>query len=78
MSALIRTKSNMRKIRALMNILDGDCSTSEGESALILDGESGDEMFKNAVETSERANPEKKKRTRRRRKVERSKTRCPR
>ena len=56
-----KEQGNVRNIRALMNILDDDCSTSEGESTLILDGESGDEMVKN----EERANREKKKKKKR-------------
>ena len=56
---------NVIEISALMNILENDCSTSEGESTLILDGESGDEMVRN----EEKANREKKKRTRKRRKI---------
>ena len=30
-----------------MGILNDDCSTSDGENTLILDGESGDEMIEN-------------------------------
>ena len=42
-----KERGNVKEIRSLMNILDDDCSTSEGESTLILDGESGDEMIEN-------------------------------
>ena len=66
---------NVRKIRAFMSILDDYCPTSEGESTLILDGESGDEMVENEVEAPEKP-------IMRRRKgpgdAERSETRCPR
>eukprot|EP00435_Cladocopium_sp_Y103_P026723 s1517_g6.t1 len=36
---------NKPKIQRLMNVLDDDCSTSDGESILVIDGESGDEMI---------------------------------
>ena len=35
------------KVRKLLNVLDDDCSTSEGEGTIILDGESGEEMIEN-------------------------------
>lgn len=34
-------------VRKLLNVLDDDCSTSEGEGTIILDGESGEEMIEN-------------------------------
>eukprot|EP00435_Cladocopium_sp_Y103_P002752 s6801_g1.t1 len=36
---------NQPKIQKLMNVLDDDCSTSDGENILVIDGESGDEMM---------------------------------
>eukprot|EP00435_Cladocopium_sp_Y103_P000958 s6763_g1.t1 len=36
---------NQSKIQKLMNVLDDDCSTSDGENILVIDGESGDEMI---------------------------------
>ena len=60
-------RGNVKKIRSLMNILDDDCSTSEGESTLILDGESGDEMIENEEKTSNMSNIKSKRRSKRKR-----------
>lgn len=34
-----KTRGNVTKIKRLMEALDDDCSTSEGENVMIIDGE---------------------------------------
>ena len=63
-----KERENSKKIMSLLDILDDDCSTSEGESTLILDGESGDEMVENDEKIAEKASRAKKKKKMRRRK----------
>ena len=62
-----KERGNVKKIRSLMSILDDDCSTSEGEGTLILDGESGDEMMENDEKTSPMSKIKNKRRSKRKR-----------
>eukprot|EP00435_Cladocopium_sp_Y103_P024953 s934_g6.t1 len=55
---------NKSKIQKLMNVLDDDCSTSDGENILVIDGESGDEM----IERPTSQGPKKVNKTKKRRK----------
>jgi len=43
----VKEYGDQEKIRRLLNELDDECSTSEGEGTIILDGESGEEMIEN-------------------------------
>ena len=43
----VKEHGNVKKVKSLLDILNDDCSTTDGENTLILDGESGDEMIEN-------------------------------
>ena len=55
---------NVEKIKSLLEILNDDCSTSDGENTLIIDGESGDEMIENEKNQTSSLKNNKKRRSR--------------
>ena len=63
----VKEHGNVKKIRSLLDILNDDCSTSDGENTLIIDGESGDEMIENEKKQSSMARNKKRRKPRSRR-----------
>ena len=63
----VKEPGNVKKIRSLLDILNDDCSTSDGENTLIIDGESGDEMIENEKKQSSMARNKKRRKPRSRR-----------
>ena len=39
-----KKKGRSSKIKKILNIINDECSTSEGENMMVIDGESGDEL----------------------------------
>ena len=67
----VKEIGNVRKVKSLLDILNDDCSTSDGENILILDGESGDEMIENEKnQTTTKSKKKRRARSSRRTKVD--------
>ena len=60
----VKEHGNAKKIKSLLDVLNDDYSTSDGENTLILDGESGDEMIENEKKNQSTLRNRKKRRTR--------------